>query len=225
MQIDTASILRVLAHELRSPAGVAQGYLKMALDGRLSADDQRHGLEHARDAVARMTTLSREASNIASWLERPAAPEIFWRPLVAAALLRAVLERFGRDELEVSLDIGEDLFVKTCDEPAFVAALAALISATMRESPRAALTLVAAPTPGSPGTLDLLVAPADVLPLLAEGPDTAEAGAVTLERGGLGLSLVMALLVMNTHGATSWALRAHRATLGIRLLKDTGTLP
>jgi len=222
MSIDTASILRVLAHELRSPAGVAQGYLKMILDGRLRPDEQRHGMEHARDALTRIAALSREASNIASWLERPPAPEMFWRPLPAAPLLRAVVARFRPDEVDLAIDVDDALSVRTCDEAALATALAALIGATTRESPRAKLTVAALPSRRSRGTLDILVAPSEYLPLLAEGPDTVGAGTVTLERGGLGLSLVMALLVLDTHHASAWALHAHRATLGIRLPLEVG---
>lgn len=225
MQADTASILRVLAHELRSPAGVAQGYLKMVLDGRLSEPaDRQHGLEQARDAMGRIGALSREASDVAAWLERPQTPTADWPTVGVATLLGGMLARVDATRLDPVLDeVGATAVVRTCDDAVLSMALASLTSATIREAPQSRLT-VRATLAGAPERyLDLVVATPEMLPAVANGPLAADAVDLPLERGGLGLSLIMALLVLDSHGARVWTVGNQRATLGVRLSVEQGS--
>jgi hypothetical protein len=235
MQVDTASVLRILAHELRSPAGVAQGYIRMALDGRLpDAANQREALEHAREAVGRIGALSREASDVASWLERSSAPTFPWLTLDGHTLLNETLNRIGREQLDASLpELPAAMPVRTRDAAALTGALVSLARATLRESPGTRLSfgvqLSHADTTDATGDgtsparhLDIAVAAAPMLPSLLRGPSAADAAPLSLERGGLGLSLVMAALVLDAHGATMWTQYGHRAALAVRLPLETG---
>ena len=44
-----AQVLNTLAHEIRTPLAVSQGYLKLYVDGRLATpDDQRRALQQTR---------------------------------------------------------------------------------------------------------------------------------------------------------------------------------
>jgi hypothetical protein len=65
-------------------------------------------------------------------------------------------------------------------------------------------------------SLDVLAGSPDQLIALAVGPESVDAGPLILERGGLGLSLVHAAVVLDAHGAKRWALKASRQTAGIR---------
>jgi hypothetical protein len=196
---------------------VAQGYLKMVLDGRLpGAAEQQRALEHTRDAVGRIGALSREASDLASWLERPESPRALWRALSARSLLDAALARAGQDAVDTSLlSLDSAVTIRTCDEAALTTALVSLIVATIREAPQTRLSLCASVSDGA--HVDFVVGAPESTPALLQGPSAPDAAGIALERGGLGLSLVMTLLVLDTHGATVWTTRAQRAAAAVRL--------
>lgn len=225
MSVDTASILRILAHELRSPAGVAQGYVRMTLDGRLASPvDQRRALEHTRDAIGRISAISREASEVASLIERPTTG-----PQQIAALhplLQTVLERIGPERLDIELDaLPHAATTPTRDEEALTTALTALVTAVLRESPSVRLTLWAAPTDAPERSVTIALGAPAILPDLVQGPTVPGAGPIPLERGGLGLSLVLAVLVLEQHAAHAWTLNDQRAAVGLRLPLDAGLHP
>lgn len=223
MPVDTASILRLLAHELRSPAGVAHGYLTLALEGRLAGTDERAALGHARDALGRITALSREASDAAGWLERMAAsPPGAAPPVAIRPLLDEAIAGLGAERVDVD-PVPETLAVPSHDRAALAGALTTLLAATAREAPGARLAL-GHRLVGEPAThVDVGLAAPNLLSLVLAGPDDADASEVTIERGGLGLSLVVAILILTSHGAATWAARRERATLGLRLPVHTGS--
>lgn len=220
MRVDTASVLRVLAHELRSPAGVAQGYVKMALDGRLpNPADYRRALEQTRYAIERMSALGREASEIASWLERDAAPA--WRLVNLKMLLDTALERDRGVDVSLA-DLDPAALVSTSDEAALTKALTSVLAAVAREAPGTRLTLTAKSYIESSAHIDFALGAPQVIPQLLSGPSAPGAGEIPLERGGLGLSLVMAVLVLGTHGVAVWTIQDQRAALGLRFPVETG---
>jgi signal transduction histidine kinase len=229
MRVDTASMLRILAHELRSPAGVAQGYIKMVLDGALpNPADQRRALEQTRQAIERMSAIGREASEVAAWLECPAKSA--FRTVSLRQLLDPFLERHDTG-LDVSLDgLDDSALVSTSDEAVLAKALTSLVSAIVRESPRTRLTLTASAkvTGSQPSAhesndyIDLAVGPPHAIPEVFLGPSASIAGQIPLERGGLGLSLVMAVLVLDAHGIAVWTINNQRAVLGVRFPVKTG---
>src|SRR5215210_5010098 len=58
MQPNLAQVLNTLAHEIRTPLAVSQGYLKLYLDGRLTnGDDTRRAFEQTRQALGALATL------------------------------------------------------------------------------------------------------------------------------------------------------------------------
>lgn len=228
MQVDTASILRILAHELRAPAGVAQGYIRMALEGRLpDPAEQRQILEHARDAIGRIGALGREASDVAYWMERSTASSQ-WRTLTVRTLLSTTTDRLGQDRVDVVLPpLDEALVVRTFDDIALTTALSSLVGAAAREAPGTRPTLKGAfhdgVDSGASHHLDVALGPADSLADLFLGPSAAGAGSVSLERGGLGLSLVIGMLVLDAHGVVVWTKHDQRGTLGVRFpIERTG---
>src|SRR4029450_9824344 len=58
MTPNLAQVLNTLAHEIRTPLAVSQGYLKLYLDGRLTnVDDTRKAFEQTRQALGTVATL------------------------------------------------------------------------------------------------------------------------------------------------------------------------
>src|SRR6476469_10191226 len=58
MQPNLAQVLNTLAHEIRTPLAVSQGYLKLLIDGRITnADDARKAMEQTRQALGALATL------------------------------------------------------------------------------------------------------------------------------------------------------------------------
>src|SRR5262245_59098900 len=67
MPVEIGNVLHVLAHELRTPAGIAQGYLRMLMDDRLTDPaDRRKAIEQAQKAVARISEITNEGSQLAA---------------------------------------------------------------------------------------------------------------------------------------------------------------
>lgn len=64
---DLERVLSCLLHDLRSPLGVAGGYLRLLREGRLSnADDTERAIVKAQDALRAMTNLCGDAT---AWLD------------------------------------------------------------------------------------------------------------------------------------------------------------
>jgi signal transduction histidine kinase len=215
MRVDIGKVLHVLAHEIRTPSGIAQGYVRMLLDERLSDPaDRRRALEQTQKALARVSELTQESSQLANWLEadHPAASSIEARLMLDRVVTGAALE----PALKVLSELAPpDVRVATVDEDALVESLVSVVKATARELRQGVCTLRARSY--EPGICELLIGAAEQLPAVAAGPDAAGAGPLAIERGGLGLSLVFAAVVLDAHGATGWTVNGARTTVGIRL--------
>ena len=97
------------------------------------------------------------------------------------------------------------------------AAITGLVHATAREL-RGQPCAVVATTDAK--WFDVLVGPRDRIAALRAARGTADAGAIALGRGGLGLTLLHAALVLDAHGAERWTLNDSRQTAGFRLPLD-----
>jgi len=70
MDPDLARILNVLAHEIRTPLAISQGYLKLMAEGRLTtATEQTAAIERTRDALGRIVALCSEMGRLAALTE------------------------------------------------------------------------------------------------------------------------------------------------------------
>ena len=70
MQPNLAQVLNTLAHEIRTPLAVSQGYLKLYLDGRLTnADDTRRAFEQTRQALGALATLCVDMGKVSALAE------------------------------------------------------------------------------------------------------------------------------------------------------------
>jgi signal transduction histidine kinase len=78
---DAERVLNLLIHDLRTPLGVAHGYLRLIREQRLTtADDRERALTGTQQALGRISRLCEEAS---AFLAEPAEPA----PVRASALL------------------------------------------------------------------------------------------------------------------------------------------
>lgn len=214
MSVDISEILHVLAHELRTPVGIAHGYVRLLLDDRLPQDaDRRRALEQMQKALGRLSDLSHESSRLASWFEH----DVDATATVSASSLLARVEEADFDS-PVTIDatgVSDDAAVRTTDAAMLATAMVSLVRATAREL--RGLDCAVAARVGDPRALEVLVGPPDRLEALAAGRLSADGGPLALERGGLGLSLVHAAIVLDAHGAERWTINQSRQTAGFRL--------
>lgn len=216
MHVEMSQALRVLAHELRSPAGVAQGYVRMLLDGRLTdPSEQRHALEQVRDVIGRIGALSRQASDAASWLERTDAGR---QRLAARVLIDDVLSTLppGASLTGPSWPVDVVADIGTLDREALATALSAVVAAVARERPKA-VTAIRVDVVDDATALELLAGPEEVLASLHHAVAGGRATPLAVERGGLGLTLVNAAFVLERHRATLWTVDNRRDACGIRI--------
>ena len=215
MPVDISDVLHVLAHELRTPTGIAQGYVRMLLEERLTDPrDRQRALEATRSAVSRISELTQETSKLANWLE---ADHTAMQSIDAAAFVQRVVDAARVDPpLVTKCDIQPDeAVVSTPDTGALVDAVVALVRATARELRRQPCALLVARLDRR--MMEVLIAPDDQLSALAAGPHAPSAGPIALERGGVGLSLVMAAAVFAAHDVAPWTVDRRRTAIGIRL--------
>ena len=71
MTVDVNDILHVLAHELRTPVGIAHGYVRLLLENDFPSEaDRRRALEQMQKALGRLSDLSQETTSLAAWYEQ-----------------------------------------------------------------------------------------------------------------------------------------------------------
>jgi signal transduction histidine kinase len=213
MAVDFDDILHVLAHELRTPVGIAHGYVRLLLDDRLPNEaDRRRALEQMQKALGRLSHLSHETTALAEWYEQDATPQ---ERLAASALIARVAETDFEFPITVDTSaVPDSVDVPTHDPDALVRAVIGVVQATAREL-RGVTCDVVARIAGN--RFELLVGPEEMIDVIAEGPNAPTAGPVALERGGLGLVLVHAAVVLDGHGAERWAMNGSRQAIGLRL--------
>src|SRR5690349_3055312 len=69
MEIDVSSALNLLAHELRAPTAVIQGYARMLADPRFDEQNKPRMLQQIQEAAGRIASLGREAVELSRWLD------------------------------------------------------------------------------------------------------------------------------------------------------------
>ncbi|MCI0437260.1 MAG: hypothetical protein L0271_27030, partial [Gemmatimonadetes bacterium] len=110
--------------------------------------------------------------------------------------------------------------IVTPDADALAGAIVTVVGATAREL-NGEECVVAARLHSA--HVNLLMGPVERVDFLEAGRATADAGPLLLERGGLGLALVHAALVLDAHGAERWTVQHSRQTAGIRLRLSEGS--
>ena len=217
-QLDLVELLHLLGHELRSPAGVMLGYLRMLQEGRFTDEADRLRIyDKMRAALARVAGLGEAVSQLTSWVEpreRDAgaadARELLDR---SAAAARSALDRPFESRMSVASGTAR---LRVLDGQALEAAIAAVIVATARESGDSPVVVRASVRDGREPAVEVVVGPQTRVdaepPLLHEAAEE-----FSIARGGMGLSLVLAIVVLEAHAARVWNIGGARSLAGLRL--------
>jgi len=221
MPPNLAQVLNTLAHEIRTPLSVSQGYLKLFLDGRLTnVDDTRRAMEQTRQALGALATLCVDMGKVSALAEDrvrlredASAGQALGLPKVAAAAFIAHLR--SHDELKDAPWDGDAATgaIQTANYRELAQAIAIAAKAAFDEDRDAPRTLHAE----AGDDLIVLAGSVAALPSLQAGPAAPNARAVDFSKGGKGLKLIWASFVLDRHGVQTWTDAQHRASVGFRI--------
>ncbi len=211
MAPNLAQVLNTLAHEIRTPLAVSQGYLKLYLDGRLTdVDDTRKAFEQARQALGVLSALCTDMGKV-STLSESGSTGVPERVPVADF----VKSLQSQAEVEGATWHGgaEDGVIDTSNHHDLAHAIAIVSKAAFdekREAPSAVRTAAGR-------ELIVLAGGTDALAALESGPDAPDARTVDFVKGGKGLKLIWAAFVLDRHHVHTWTDVNHRASVGFRI--------
>jgi len=211
MPLNLAQVLNTLAHEIRTPLAVSQGYLKLYLDGRLTnVDDTRRAFEQTRQALGTLATLCVDMGKVSTVSEgaKHGIPE-----RVAASDFIKSLQ--AQDEIDGAAWSGGagTRAIETTNARDLAQAVAIVSKAAFdeaREAPRAVRT-------DAGDGLIVLAGANDSLAALEAGPGAPNARPVDFAKGGKGLKLIWAAFVLEKDRVQTWTVADHRASVGFRI--------
>jgi hypothetical protein len=212
--VDTelARVLNVLAHEIRTPLAVAQGYLKLMAEGRLTtATEQVTAIERTRDAMGKIVTLCSDMGRLGA-LTEGVAPSLAGR-VTATSVLDAVsnaLVRHAPTRSGAAAPAGLIATDGTADLATAVAAFGTMACADAGPDDK-----VMAVTDTTGTSMSLRIGSARAVAALPPHADAPEAAAPMLVRGGFGLSLFWAAEVLERHGVRAWQSQEPGAAVGV----------
>jgi len=210
MQLNLAQVLNTLAHEIRTPLAVSQGYLKLYLDGRLTdVDDTRKAFEQTRQALGTLATLCVDMGKVSALSE--SASQGIPERLAAADFVKSVQAQSEIEGATWSGDAGTRA-IETTNARELAHAVAIVSKAAFdeaREAPRTVRTEAG-------DELIVLAGANDSLTALQPGPGAPNARPVDFAKGGKGLKLIWAAFVLDKHRVQTWTVADHRASVGFR---------
>jgi hypothetical protein len=212
MKPNLAQVLNTLAHEIRTPLAVSQGYLKLFLDGRLTdADDTRRAMEQTRQALGALSTYCMDMGKISALADSGDGAGIPER-VTTADLITRLREHADMADATWNGAAGAGA-IDARPARDFVDAVAIVLKSAFDEAksqPHDVRTDAAA-------SLTLLAGHADALGALRSGPSGPEARALNFGKGGKGLKLIWAAFVLDRHGVETWTIQDHKSSVGIRI--------
>jgi signal transduction histidine kinase len=213
MQPNMAQVLNTLAHEIRTPLAVSQGYLKLYVDGRLTTPaDQQRALQQTREALGVIAVLCSEMTKVSALAEATDVAMVERLDLPALATQLQAASELGTAEWgDVPAGAGN---IATNAPKDLVRAVAVMLKAAFDED-KGGPHRVEFSQEGD--TLVLRAGTPDALRLLARTPDGPGAIALNVVRGGKGLSLIWATFVANQHRIQTWSHDDHKASVGLRI--------
>lgn len=200
MPVPLPRMCSVLAHELRSPLSVIQGYIRLLQRQRDAEHPDMPMLEAMLEATGRLTTIARQASDLGNWMSGPAT-----RPLEATqagSVMETLAQRLGTDARMAVLayqNVSGQQF--HADAAALTGALAAVAEAMHRdmETGVVEISLVDPPDGGSVAFTLRPRRAATATTALSSRSGTPRA--FSFDRGGAGLALIAASHVLDVHQA------------------------
>jgi hypothetical protein len=211
MSPNLAQVLNTLAHEIRTPLAVSQGYLKLYLDGRLAnEDDTRRAFEQTRQALGALASLCVDMGKVSA---------------IADSGSRGVPERVSTSDFVKRLSEQSEIegaawtddtlsgAIATTNHLDLAQAVAIVAKAAFDEDRDAPRALRA----HADRALMVLAGAGDSLAHLPSDPDAAQARPVDFVRGGRGLKLIWAAFVLEKHRVQAWTTQGHRASVGFRI--------
>ena len=212
MNSELARVLNVLAHEIRTPLAVSQGYLKLMAEGRLgTAAEQAAAIERTREALGRIVTLCTDMGRLGALIEG-VAPHLPGRVSVAS-LLDEVNDALVRHAPLRSGATAPGTLIATDGTHDLATAVAAL--GTMACADAGPDDKVMAVTNETGTSMTLRVGSGRAVAALPPHADAPEAAVPLLVRGGFGLSLLWAAAVLARHGVRTWQSREPGAAVGV----------
>jgi len=211
MQLNLAQVLNTIAHEIRTPLAVSQGYLKLYLDGRLTnADDQQRAFQQTRAALGTLATLATDMGKVSVLSEAP-SPALMER--VPAPQLVDLLKRSEDVEgAEWAGDVTAPASVASNGSSDLARAVAIVARAAFDEAREQKHVVHVS----GGEELTMLAGTPEAIPALEAGPDAAAARDVNFAKGGKGLRLIWAAFVLQQHRVHTWTHQDHRASVGFR---------
>ncbi len=211
MQPNLAQVLNTLAHEIRTPLAVSQGYLKLYLDGRLtSAEDQQRAFQQTREALGVLATFCADMNKVAALSEVP-SPALTER-LGASALVGQVQQALGGTGTDWIGD-GGTAAIAAQGAADLVQAIAIVTKAAFDEARDAPHAVRVAANEG----LVILAGTPESLAALETGDGAPGAREVNFTKGGKGLRLIWAAFVLQRHGVRTWTHQDHRASVAFSI--------
>ncbi len=208
-----AQVLNTLAHEIRTPLAVSQGYLKLYVDGRLiTPDDQKRALQQTREALGVIAVLCADIGRVSA-LSEAGSPALVER-LDATALAR---ELSAAGELHDATWLAKPASTARLATNApndLVRAMVVMLASAFDEDKGAARVL---DMTEHDGALVVRGGSATVVPAVPTRAGAAGAVPVNVERGGRGLTVIWALFVLDQHGIQTWRHQDHKASVGFRI--------
>jgi hypothetical protein len=211
MQPNLAQVLNTLAHEIRTPLAVSQGYLKLYLDGRFTnVEDTRKAFEQTRQALGTLATLCVDMGKVSTIAEEGSrgVPE-----RVSAADFVKRLKEQSEIEGAAWTDGAPGGAIDTTNHRDLAQAVAIVARAAFDEDRDAPRALRA----HADRELVVLAGAGDSLNQLPSDPGAPEARPVDFARGGKGLKLIWAAFVLERHRVQAWTTPGRRASVGFRI--------
>jgi len=207
-ELDTRSqFISLAVHELRTPASVVAGYLRMLEHDDTLTDRQRKMIGEAEKSCARIAEIIAELSDIGK--AEAGILKLAQEPIDVFELAAEVAERVqeGRDR-GVRLEVrGDATGGRTRGDAARLRkALDAIFRAILREKDGNTIVVADRRRDGRSSFL-LVVAEEQSVAAAYESP----VGALFEKRGGLGLALPLARRIIEVHGGEVWSPAAPEA--------------